>query len=140
MTELQIRSYHESDEAHVSSLWHLVFPDDPARNAPARVIQQKLSVQRELFFVGILDGHVVGTVLGGYDGHRGWIYHLAVHPEHRRAGFGRRIMQVAEAALLANGCPKINLQVRSENDAVVAFYESLGYAVEDRISLGKAIG
>jgi len=140
MTAFRIREYEEADEAAVSSLWETTFRDGSPRNAPDRIIRQKLMTQRELFFVGVLDSRVISTVLGGYDGHRGWIYHLAVHPEHRRAGFGRELMQTAERHLRALGCPKINLQVRTDNSGVVAFYESLGYAVEERLSLGKVIG
>ena len=140
MKEFNVRAYDEADEAAVSSLWESAFSDDSPRNAPDRVIRQKLATQRELFFVGVLDKSVIATVLGGYDGHRGWIYHLTVHREHRRAGFGRKLMQTVEHHLHALGCSKINLQVRTNNSAVVDFYESLGYAVEERLSLGKVIG
>jgi ribosomal protein S18 acetylase RimI-like enzyme len=139
MTEFSVRAYREADESAVSSLWEMAFPDDAPRNAPDRIIRQKLTTQRELFLVGVLDERVVATVLGGYDGHRGWIYHLVVHPEHRRTGFGRELMQTAERHLRALACPKINLQVRTDNGAVVAFYESLGYTIEERLSLGKVI-
>ena len=139
MIELRIRAYEEDDEAAVSSLWEMVFRDGSRRNAPDRIIRQKLTTQRELFFVGAIGPRVIGTVLGGYDGHRGWVYHLAVHPEHRRAGFGRQLMQTVERHLRALGCPKVNLQVRTDNSAVVAFYESLGYAIEERLSLGKVM-
>jgi ribosomal protein S18 acetylase RimI-like enzyme len=80
---------------------------------------------------------VVATVLGGYDGTRGWIYHLAVAPQHRRHGFGRAMMAAAEERLRGLGCPKINLQILRSNTGVVRFYERLGYAVEDRISMGR---
>lgn len=140
MKAFSVRAYQEADEDAVSSLWRIAFSDDPPRNAPDRVIRQKLTTQRELFLVGVLDETVIATVLGGYDGHRGWVYHLAVHPEHRRAGFGRELMQTVEHHLRGLGCPKVNLQVRTENSAVVDFYESLGYAVEERLSLGKVIG
>jgi ribosomal protein S18 acetylase RimI-like enzyme len=103
------------------------------------VIRRKLEVQRELFLVGVLGEEVVGTVLAGYDGFRGWVYHLAVHPAHRRRGFGRRLMQSAERRLRALGCPKLNLQVRARNAGVVAFYEALGYSVEGHVSMGKEL-
>lgn len=137
---LQIRPYHEDDEAAVVALWAEVFPGDPTRNEPRAVIRRKLGVQRELFLVGELDREVVGTVIGGFDGYRGWVYHLAVHPRCRRRGFGRDLMHEVETRLKALGCPKLNLQVRSSNAEVIAFYERLGYAIEDRASLGKVLG
>jgi ribosomal protein S18 acetylase RimI-like enzyme len=103
------------------------------------VIDRKLRVQRELFLVGEFQGDIVGTVIAGFDGYRGWVYHLAVRPGVRRRGFGRALMQEAEARLKALGCPKLNLQVRSSNGGVIAFYEQLGYSIEDRASLGKIL-
>jgi ribosomal protein S18 acetylase RimI-like enzyme len=85
------------------------------------------------------DDVVIGTVLAGYDGIRGWIYHLAVRSSKRRAGIARRLMMAAEDQLIALGCPKVNLQVRSTNADVVAFYKEIGYEIEDRISMGKRL-
>ena len=82
---------------------------------------------------------MVGTVIAGYDGVRGWVYHLAVDPSKRRRGIGRSLMQAVEVRLLRLGCPKLNLQVRAGNSSVVAFYRALGYAVEDRVSFGKRL-
>jgi len=96
-------------------------------------------VQRELFLVGEFQGDIVGTVIAGFDGYRGWVYHLAVQPRCRRRGFGRKLMRKAEARLKALGCPKLNLQVRSSNAEVIAFYERLGYSIEDHASLGKIL-
>ena len=137
---LEIRPYRETDEADVVALWTRVFPETRAWNQPAAYIRRKLAVQRELFLVGALDGRVVATVLAGYDGVRGWVYHLAVVPEHRRHGCGRAMMAAAEERLHALGCLKINLQIFRTNAEVVHFYERLGYAVEDRISMGKRLG
>jgi len=81
----------------------------------------------------------VGTVMAGYDGHRGWIYSVAVAPQHRRKGIGSRLMSVAEEALIERGCVKINLQILEGNEAVTAFYSSLGFSVEKRVSMGKPI-
>ena len=77
--------------------------------------------------------------MGGYEGHRGWINYLAVDPAHRRKGYGRRIMQEVERRIRVKGCPKINLQVRATNDAVIKFYQSLGYADDKVIGLGKRL-
>lgn len=139
MIELEVRAFLESDEADVAALWARVFPDTRAWNQPGAYIQRKLAVQRELFLVGGLDGRVVATVLAGYDGVRGWVYHLAVAPEQRRQGFGRTLMAAAEARLRALGCAKINLQIMRTNADVVRFYERAGYAIEDRISMGKRL-
>jgi ribosomal protein S18 acetylase RimI-like enzyme len=136
---LRVRPFLDSDQASVVALWSQVFPDDPPRNEPRAVIDRKLRVQRELFLVGEFVGDLVGTVIAGFDGYRGWVYHLAVHPDFRRRGFGRALMHEAEARLKALGCPKLNLQIRSSNAEVIAFYEQLGYSIEDRASLGKIL-
>lgn len=75
----------------------------------------------------------------GYEGHRGWVNYLAVSPEQRNRGLGRRLMQTAESALEARGCPKLNLQVRETNEAVLAFYNRLGYTVDPVVGLGKRL-
>jgi len=136
---MEIRPFRESDEAGVIALWKCVFGYTESRNDPAAVIRQKLAFERELFFVAILDAAIVGTVMGGYDGHRGWIYSLAVSPQVRRQGIGRALMEHVERELRNRGCPKINLQIPASNAATVAFYESLGYTVEERISMGKVL-
>ena len=92
-----------------------------------------------MFLVGLLGGRVIGTVMAGYEGHRGWINYLAVGPGHRRGGFGRRLMEEAERLLRAVGCPKINLQVRTSNTEVLAFYRRLGFVQDDAVSLGKRL-
>lgn len=78
-------------------------------------------------------------MMAGFDGHRGWVNYLAVAPEHQKKGFGRLLMRHVEEALQARGCPKLNLQVRPENKEVLEFYRRLGYAAEDRVSLGKRL-
>jgi ribosomal protein S18 acetylase RimI-like enzyme len=103
------------------------------------MIRNKLRVQPELLLVATIDGAMIGAVMAGFDGTRGWIYHLAVDAQYRRRGVGTALMHASEERLRALGCPKINLQVRAANDGVVAFYRSLGYAVETHVSLGKVI-
>jgi ribosomal protein S18 acetylase RimI-like enzyme len=137
--DLEIRPYREGDLEAVSALWNRVFSDAPAWNIPEADIHRKLSVQRELFLVALVDRQVVGTAMGGFDGHRGWVYYVAVGPEHRHRGVGRALMQGVEKGLMQLGCPKLNLQVRSTNDQAVSFYRRLGYRVEDRISLSKRL-
>ena len=136
---LRVRPFLENDQPSVVALWAEAFADDPPRNEPRAVIDRKLRVQRELFLVGEFQGDIVGTVIAGFDGYRGWVYHLAVHPRFRRRGFGRELMREAEARLKVLGCPKLNLQVRSSNAEVIAFYERLGYSIEDRASLSKIL-
>jgi len=109
------------------------------QNDPRRDIARKCQIQPELFLVGVWEGTIVATCMAGYEGHRGWINYLAVSPAHRRRGFARKIMQTAEARLRALGCPKINLQVRATNAAVIAFYRAIGFAVDDVVSLGKRL-
>jgi ribosomal protein S18 acetylase RimI-like enzyme len=137
--DLQLRAYDDADEAAVIALWNEVLPDDASHNDPATAIRNKLAVERDLFFVAVEGGAVVGTVLGGYDGHRGWVYSLAITPQCRRRGVGSALVRRLEQALARRGCLKVNLQVRSSNAAVVAFYEKLGYAVEPRVSMGKRL-
>ena len=138
MNELVIRPYQPQDETAVVQLWlqcNLVVP----QNNPKRDIKRKLQVNPEWFLVGILGHHVVATCMAGYEGHRGWINYLAVSPHHRRQGIGRRIMEEAEKRLSAAGCPKINLQVREANRAVIQFYERIGYTRDPVASMGKRL-
>ena len=136
---LQIRPYQTTDQSAVIALWRLVFPNPAPHNDPLLDIQRKLTVQPECLLVADQDGSIVGTIMAGFDGHRGWVYYVAVHPEQRRQGIGQKLMSTAEQALERLGCNKINLQVRADNVSVLAFYRSLGYAVEERISLGKRL-
>ncbi|MDX2166190.1 MAG: GNAT family acetyltransferase [Deltaproteobacteria bacterium] len=136
---MNIRAFADADAADVAALWSDIFPDPRAWNQAAAYIARKRGTQRELFLVGEDAGRIMATVLAGYDGVRGWIYHLAVAPSARRRGHGAALMRAAEAALAARGCPKVNLQVVAENAGVVRFYERLGYAVEPRVSMGKVL-
>jgi ribosomal protein S18 acetylase RimI-like enzyme len=137
--EIAVRSFRGPDEADVIALWKEAFPDERTWNEPAAYIARKLAVQPELFLVGQLEGRVVATVIGGFDGVRGWVYHLAVAIAHRRRGYGAAMMREIETRLGALGCPKVNLQIVADNAAVVAFYERVGYSVEPRVSMGKRL-
>lgn len=136
---MSIRPYQEPDEPQVVALWRAALPDSAPHNDPATVIRKKRDAGGDLFFVAESGGVVVGTAMGGYDGHRGWVYSVAVRASHRRHGVGTALVRRLEAALAERGCLKVNLQVRASNAAVVAFYERLGYGVEDRVSLGKRL-
>jgi len=135
---LTIRPFEERDRPAVVDLWQrcgLVRP----WNDPDRDIDRKLTVQPELFVVGELAGVLVGSVMAGFDGHRGWMNYLCVDPDHTGRGYGRALVTHVEAALRALGCPKVNLQVRSSNAAVLAFYAGLGYGLDEVVSMGKRL-
>ncbi|MDR5742150.1 GNAT family acetyltransferase [Caballeronia sp. LZ029] len=138
-----IRSFDAGDRDAVIALWRDVFPEyaDASRpqRDPALSIANKMKMQPELFFVGALDGEVVGTVMAGYDGHRGWVYSLAVTPSLRGRGYGRALMMHAETVLAKLGCPKVNLQILSVKTELRGFYEKLGYRVDEVVSLGKRL-
>jgi len=120
-------------------IWKKVFPETPLHNDPIRDIQSKLKIQPELFLVAVNDHLLVGTAMAGFDGHRGWVYYLAVDPAYRRNGIGTALMKKAEGLLIQIDCLKLNLQIRADNFAPQAFYEKLGYSVEERISMGKKL-
>lgn len=133
-----IRQVLTGDTDQLVALWtecDLVRP----WNDPRRDIERKLAVADDLFLVTEIDGSIVGSVMGGYDGHRGWIYYLAVAPDHRRQGLGRALVAEVEHRLLARGCPKLNLQVRLGNEATLDFYQRLNYATDDVVGLGKRL-
>ena len=131
-----IRVFRDADFAAVEALWNALFPAGAPYHAPAWSIRSMVANAPDLFFVAELDGEVVGTVLAGWDGHRGWIYSLGVRPDRERRGVGSALLGHAVAALRDRGCPKVNLQVRGDNRAVVDFYERLGWKIEDRVSMG----
>ena len=135
---MKIRAYSGVDKDEVISLWKacgLVAP----QNDPAKDIERKLKVDPNLFLVGVQDKHIVSTIMGGYEGHRGWINYLAVKPSEQRKGFAQAMMREIEVLLKQKGCPKINLQVRTSNASVLAFYAAIGYAEDNVVSLGKRL-
>lgn len=136
---MQIRSYQESDELAVIELWRAVSANDAPHNDPATALRKKLEVDRDLLLVAEIDGNVVGTVMGGYDGHRGWVYAVAVCRDHRRKRVGSALLRRVDEALAERGCLKVNLQVVASNLGAVKFYETLGYRVEERVSMGKRL-
>ena len=138
MSDFIIRQFHTDNREDVIELWTqcgLVAP----QNNPKRDIERKLQVNPEWFLLGELEGKVIATCMAGYEGHRGWINYLAVSPRYRRQGFATRMMQEAERILKDAGCPKINLQIRSSNKDVIAFYEAIGFKKDDVVSMGKRL-
>ena len=136
---MEIRLYEDADEAAVVALWLATLRDSAPHNDPIVAIRKKRASTCDLFYVAILEGALVGTVMGGYDGHRGWIYSVAVDPGFRRRGIGSALLRHLETVLRERGCLKLNLQVRTSNLGVVAFYESLGFATDAVISMGKRL-
>lgn len=135
---LDIRSFELTDSEQVVELWQLCELVRPW-NDPLLDIQRKVAVGDKLFLVGESETGIVATVMGGYDGHRGWINYLAVAPEHQRQGYATQLIDCLEQKLLNIGCPKINLQIRTENVAVQDFYTKLGFSVDDAVSMGKRL-
>jgi ribosomal protein S18 acetylase RimI-like enzyme len=135
---MKIRAYETPDEQAVIALWQECGLTRPW-NDPRRDIARKLTEQPELFLVGTHEGAVVATAMVGFDGHRGWVYYLAVAPKHRGKSFGRALMQEAERLLIERGCPKLNLQVRASNTQAVEFYRKLGYAQDEVVSFGRRL-
>ena len=136
---LQIRRFAVADTDAVTGLWAEAFPHDPPRNDPKQVIARKIARDPELFWVAVdasAMGEPVGVVMAGYDGVRGWLYHLAVTPPRRGEGIAKALTLHAVGELRALGCPKVNLQVRGSNTGVIAFYEALGWQEDDTTALG----
>ena len=141
MNPWNIVKYAESHFDGVVALWQEAFPNPQPWNTPEVTIPAKLAMQQDLFLVAMDDGdRIIGSVLAGYDGHRGWLYAVAVLKEHRRRGVGSALVREAERRLLELGCVKINLQIQSANASGTEFYRRLGYEVEERVSMGKRLG
>lgn len=134
----EIRPFALADEPAVVALWEAAGLTRPW-NDPHRDVARKLEVQREWFLVACLGDRVVGSVMAGYDGHRGSVYYLAVEPQLHRRGIGRALMAEVERLLGEAGCPKLNLVVRGDNAQALGFYAHLGYRVDDVVSLGKRL-
>ena len=133
---MEIRTYQDKYRGDVIALWKecgLVVP----QNDPEKDIDRKLKVDPDLFLVGISGNEIIASVMGGYEGHRGWINYLAVRPSEQRKGYGQSIMQAVEQLIKDKGCPKINLQVRATNEKVMAFYSAIGYGNDNVVGLGK---
>ena len=133
-----IRVFEENDTDPVVALWESAGLTRPW-NDPRKDIARKLAVQPELFLVAEDGAQVVGSVMAGYDGHRGWLYYLASDPGRRGEGIGRDLVAAAEERLLAMGCPKVQLMVRPDNAAARDFYDALGYEPFDTWSTGKRL-
>lgn len=135
---MNVREFAEADEEQVIALWQecgLI----RSWNNPALDIQRKLKLRDSLFLVGQLEDRVIASVMGGYDGHRGWMNYLAVSPAYRRNGFAAMLITALEQKLLILGCPKLNLQIRTDNIEVQDFYKSIGFTEDAVVSMGKRL-
>lgn len=138
MKNFIIRTFCSGDESDVIDLWRecgLVVP----WNNPETDIQRKLSTSPDLFYVGLLDDELIASCMAGYDGHRGWIYFLAVKSDYQRKGFASMVIDHAESELIKLGCPKVELMVRKTNENVISFYQSAGYDIDPVIVLSKRL-
>lgn len=135
---MKIQPYASGDEKAVIELWRKCNLTRPQNN-PKLDIERKLKVEPELFLVGLIDSKVVAAVIGGYDGHRGWIYYLGVDPAYQRKGLGRQMMEAIEKKIHGMGCPKINLQVRTDNLKAMKFYERIGFKMDEVVGMGKRL-
>jgi len=142
MNEVQInttfRKYQEKDRDQVINLWTDVFQETTTYNAPDAMLDEKLAID-DLVFVADSDTGILGACMAGYDGHRGWLYAIAVSPAQRLTGVGHSLVDFALASLGALGCHKVNLQIRGSNPNAAGFYNKLGFQVEDRISMGLTL-
>ena len=138
-SEYKIRPFKSADQVAVIDLWKICKLIRPW-NSPEKDIQRKLEVQSDLFLVLEINKNIFGSVMAAYDGHRGVVNYLAVHPSYQKKGFGKLIMEYVEAELIRRGCPKINLLVRSDNHIVSDFYNKLLYQEQNDIKVfGKRL-
>jgi ribosomal protein S18 acetylase RimI-like enzyme len=138
MKNFVIRTFRSDDEPDLIDLWRqcgLIVP----WNNPETDIQRKLSTSPDLFYVGLLDDELIASCMAGYDGHRGWIYFLAVKSDYQRKGFASMLIDHAESELIKLGCPKVELMVRKTNENVISFYQSAGYDIDPVMVLSKRL-
>ena len=134
----EIRAFRAADEEAVVALWEEAGLTRPW-NDPRADIRRKLTVQPELFLVAADGDTVVGSVMAGYDGHRGWLYYLASASSRRGRGIGRALVAEAERLLEAMGCPKVQLMVRPDNTGARGFYDALGYVPFETWATGRRL-
>lgn len=135
---MEIRIFRQQDFDEVITLWdrcELLRP----WNDPEMAIERKINHDISLFLVAEINGEIVGTIMGGYDGHNGSACYLGVHPDYRGRGIANALLNRLEKKLIARGCPKINIMIDSDNDVLQGMYERLGYENEELLSMGKRL-
>ncbi len=135
---MNIRTYQPTDEKALITLWDICNLT-VSWNDPRKDIKRKIDDNPDLFFVGDIGNKIIASCMAGYDGHRGWIYYLAVHPEYQKKGIAKLIITFAEDELKSIGCPKINLMVRDTNVNVIDFYKTIGYTNDPVCVLSKRL-
>ncbi len=138
MSGLTIVSASEGDAEHVVALWERCGLTRPW-NDPHKDYRLALATPTSTVLVGRENGALVASVMAGFDGHRGWIYYLAVEPSRRREGHGRAMMSAAEAWLKLRDAPKLQLMVRSDNEDALGFYTRLGLEPQPVVTLGRRL-
>ena len=133
---LTIKPIEDSEVAEVIALWHRCGSTRPW-NDPAADIALARRGENSTVLIGKCEGALVASVMVGHDGHRGWVYYVTVDPDRRHHGFGRSIMDAAEAWLRARGIAKLHLMVRKDNAKVHAFYQSIGYYNQETVTFAK---
>ncbi|MGD8353864.1 MAG: GNAT family acetyltransferase [Pseudomonadota bacterium] len=136
--EIQIIQFEEIYRKELIGLWEacdLVRP----WNDPGKDIDRVLADKSGRIFLLLENGRLTGSVMAGFDGHRGWVYYLAVDPGDRQKGRGRRLMDHSEDYLRSIGCPKLNLMIRNSNLGAAGFYSRLGYLRDDVAVMSKKL-
>lgn len=133
---MEIREFRIADYEDVIALWGragLLLGRSDERSE----IEKKLERNPDLFLIGVDAGKIVAAVIGGYDGRRGWVYHLAVEPTLHARGFGASLLEALESRLQERGCIKVNLLIDPENAGVKDFYKGRGYEPDELIFMEK---
>lgn len=136
---MEIAALTAEHRSRAVELWDLSGLTRPW-NPPGDDFDRAVKGQTSCVLGGFVGSFLVGTIMAGYDGHRGWLYYLAVDPEHRGHGFGSDLMVAGEHWLAGVGAPKVQLLIRSDNAGIVKLYQSMGYEQSSTIVLGKALG
>ena len=135
---MQIRTFRESDRQQVIALWDQCQMITPW-NDPNKDIDRKLKINDNLFLIVQFNEIIIGSAMGGYDGHRGSVYYLSVDPKYQNKGIGKILMKEIEKRLIAVGCPKINIFIRNSNIKVKEFYQSIDYEEQNSLIYGKRL-
>ncbi len=136
---MEIRNYEGRDRAAVIALWQACGLVVPGKNDPEADIDFAVASKDAAILVGVAEDEIAATVMVGHDGHRGWLYYVAVAPARQRRGLGWRMVEAAEDWLRQRGAPKAQLMIRETNTQVEAFYAKLGYATIPRIVMQKVL-